>query len=87
MPGAPRLARVGSDVTETYAMFECPSAISCASPTPSHVEWLIDRGGYVRARWFGVPAAGVDRTAEIVTDARQLQKEPSGSAAQPEHGH
>ena len=50
MSGVPRLAQVDSDVTETFAMFECPSAISCARPTPSHVEWLIDGGGYVRAR-------------------------------------
>ena len=87
MSGVPRLARVDSDVTETYAMFECPSAISCARPIPSHVEWLIDRGGYVRARWLGVPIVGVDRTAEIITDARQLQKGPSRPPARQEHGH
>jgi putative copper export protein/mono/diheme cytochrome c family protein len=86
-PGVPRRARVDSDVTETYAMFECPPAISCAPPIPSHVEWLIDRGGYMRARWFGVPIAGVDRTAEIITDARLLQQESSRPPAPQEHAH
>ena len=87
MPGAPRLALVGSDVVETYAMFACPAAIPCAPTTPSHAEWLIDRGSYIRARWLGVPVAGAERTAEIMAGAIELQQEPSRPPAQQEHGH
>jgi len=87
IPGAPRLAIVDSDTTKTYAMFACRVAIPCASSTPPHVEWLVDRAGYLRARWLGVPATGADRTAEIIADTRQLQREPSRPSGQQEHGH
>ena len=87
IPGAPRLAIVDSDTMQTYAMFACQAAIPCASSTPPHAEWLVDRGGYLRARWLGVPDTGVDRTAEIMAGARQLQREPSRPPAQQEHGH
>ena len=82
-----RVAIVDSDTTKTYAIFACRLAISCVSSTPAHVEWLVDRGGYLRARWLGVPGTDVDRTAEIMADARQLQREPSRPPAQQEHGH
>ena len=82
-----RLAIVDSDTTKAYAIFACQVATPCASSTPPHVEWLVDRGGYLRARWLGVPDTGVDRTAEIMADARQLQREPPRSPAQREHGH
>jgi putative copper resistance protein D len=85
--GAPRLAIVDSDVTKTYAMFACGNAASCASSTLPLVEWLVDRGGYLRARWLGAPAADVDRTAEIKASAQQLQREPYRPPAQDNHGH
>jgi putative copper resistance protein D len=87
LPGAPRLALAGPDVMETYAMFACPAAGSCAAPTPSHVEWLIDRAGYMRARWSGDPAAGAGRTAEILAGAKLLQQEPPRPLPRQEHGH
>jgi putative copper export protein/mono/diheme cytochrome c family protein len=87
IPGAPRLAIFDSDTMKTYAMFACGVAISCASSIQPLVEWLVDRGGYLRARWLGVPDADVDRTAEIMAGAHQLQREPFRPPAQHEHGH
>jgi putative copper resistance protein D len=86
-PGAPRLAITASDTTKAYAMFTCPVANPCAPSTMPHVEWLVDRGGYLRARWLGVPGPSADRTTEIVGGAHQLQREPVRPAAQQEHGH
>jgi copper resistance protein D len=87
IPDAPRLAIADSDTTQTYAMFACATATACASSIPSHVEWLIDREGHLRARWLGVSGTGVDRTAEIIADTRQLQREPSSLPARHDHGH
>jgi len=87
MPGAPRFAVVDPDTTKAYAMFTCRVAIPCASSTPPHVEWLIDRAGYLRARWVGTPSTGVDRTPEIMGAARLLQREPTRPPAQQEHVH
>jgi putative copper resistance protein D len=86
-PGAPRLAITDSDTTKTYAMFTCPVANPCAPSTPPHVEWLVDRGGYLRARWLGIPGTSADRTAEIMAAAGALQREPPRPPAQQEHGH
>jgi len=86
-PGAPQLAIADPATTKAYAMFTCRIANPCAPSTPPHVEWLVDRGGYLRARWLGVPGTGVDRTAEIMADASALQREPPRPPAQQEHGH
>ena len=85
-PGAPRLAIVDFATTQTYAMFACP-AIPCESSALPHVELLLDRAGYLRARWLGIPQTGVNRTAEIIAAAHQLQQEPSREPTQKEHGH
>ncbi len=87
IPDALRLAIVDSATTQTYAMFACGVATACASPTPPHIEWLVDRGGHLRARWLGVSATGADRTAEVIADARQLQREQPRPPAPLEHGH
>jgi hypothetical protein len=81
-----QLAVVDNDTTETYAMFACQVATRCPRSFPTHVEWLVDRGGYLRANWLGVPGPEVDRTAEIMADARYLQRERS-RPPQPAHGH
>jgi putative copper export protein/mono/diheme cytochrome c family protein len=81
-----QLAVVDDDTTETYAMFACQVATRCQRSFPTHVEWLVDRGGYLRANWLGVPGPEVDRTAEIMADARYLQRERS-RPPQPAHGH
>jgi putative copper export protein/mono/diheme cytochrome c family protein len=88
VPGMLRLAVVDSETTEAYAMFSCQGAIPCKSSASSpHVELLVDRAGYLRARWLGVAAPGGDRTAEIVARAHQLQQEPPRAPAQQEHRH
>ncbi len=82
----PRLAIVDSATTQTYAMFACQPAIPCELSTSPHAELLVDRAGYLRARWLGAPDPGADRAAEIIAGAHQLQREPSGQPTQHEHG-
>ena len=86
-PGMPQLAVVDSDTTRTYAMFSCEVGIPCASHPRTHLELLVDRGGYLRARWLGAPGSGDDRTAEIIAEARRLQREQPRPPAPLEHGH
>jgi putative copper resistance protein D len=71
----PPLTFVGQDIASTYAMFACTAGAECAAAAPSHAEWLIDREGNLRARWIGVPEAGIERTREVLADVDVLRRE------------
>jgi putative copper resistance protein D len=71
----PPLALAGPAVASTYAMFACTTEADCAAAAPSHVEWLIDRDGNLRARWIGVPDTGAERTREVLADVDILRRE------------
>jgi putative copper resistance protein D len=73
------------DVAEAYAMFARQSADSRDAGT-EHVEFLIDRQGYLRARWIGLPVAATDRAAETLSQIKLLNDEPP-RAAPKEHAH
>jgi putative copper export protein/mono/diheme cytochrome c family protein/peroxiredoxin len=78
------LAITRPDVAMAYAMFARQSA-DASDAGPEHIEYLIDRQGYLRARWIGVPVAATDRTAEILHQTKQLHDERP--RAQPPEGH
>jgi hypothetical protein len=40
-----------------------------------HAEFLIDRQGYLRARWIGVPNAATDGTAQMLEQIDLLKRE------------
>jgi putative copper resistance protein D len=53
---------------------------------PSHVEYLVDRQGYVRARWRpGEPAWG--EVATLVTEVQRLDREAPRAPAPDDHVH
>jgi putative copper export protein/mono/diheme cytochrome c family protein/peroxiredoxin len=79
------LAITRPDVAIAYAMFARQSA-DTGDAGPEHVEFLIDRQGYVRARWIGVPVAATDRTAEIRSQIKLLNDERP-RAPPGEHAH
>ncbi|HEV8256106.1 MAG TPA: copper homeostasis membrane protein CopD [Casimicrobiaceae bacterium] len=74
------------DVALAYAMFARRS-IESGDDAPAHVEFLIDRQGYLRARWIGVPAAATDRTAEILSQIKQLDDERARVPPPAGHAH
>ncbi len=74
------------DVAMAYAMFVRPG-IESADDTPAHVEFLIDRQGYLRARWIGVPATATDRTGEILSQIKQLDDERARAPPPAGHAH
>jgi hypothetical protein len=58
-----------------------------AEDHPAHAELLIDRRGYLRARWIGVPDVAAKRTAEILSDIRRLGEEPDRAPIEEKHAH
>lgn len=74
------------DVAMAYAMF-ARRGIESGDDAPAHVEFLIDRQGYLRARWIGVPAAATDRTAEILSQIKELHDERPRAPPPAGHAH
>jgi len=80
-------ALADADVGTTYAMFAATDESAGRSRTPAHVEFLIDRQGYLRARWIGVPDDDAKQTAEILQQVAALNEELPREAAPDEHQH
>jgi putative copper resistance protein D len=78
-------ALAGADVGVAYAMFACPTGAECARPV--HSEFLIDRAGYLRARWTGDAGAGDAWTNAILREVAVLEREPPHPPAPEEHMH
>jgi putative copper resistance protein D len=74
------------DVAVAYAMF-ARKGIESGDDAPAHVEFLIDRQGYLRARWIGVRDAADNRAAEMFAQIELLNREPPGAPPAEGHGH
>jgi putative copper resistance protein D len=79
------------DATAAYGLFARDSRRPDAPP-PAHMEFLIDRAGYLRARWLGEgsPEApdGWNDVALLLREVERLAHEPASVAVDPgEHVH
>ncbi len=54
---------------------------------PEHIEFLIDRQGYLRARWIGVPDAATDRVTWMLAQIDVLKREPPHAPSSELHMH
>lgn len=73
-----------AEITSTYALF----SRAPGSPAPPHAEFLIDRQGYIRARWIpGAGDKGWDDLGTLRAAIRRLDKERPAVPAPDEHVH
>lgn len=70
-----------------YAMFARGSADGSDVVESTHLEFLIDRQGYLRARWLGAPDQPARRTSEILAQVEILGREPPHPPASDRHRH
>jgi len=75
------------DEGATYAMFATVEENAARPNLPSHVEVLLDRQGYLRARWVGIPDDGAKQTAAILDQVAVLNEEPPHEVAPESHMH
>jgi hypothetical protein len=80
--GETMLVIAAPDVAIAYAMFATRDRA-----VASHAEFLIDRRGYLHARWLGLPASGDDRNMEILSAAQKLDSERPAPPRSTEHAH
>lgn len=79
--GESMLAIAAPDVVKAYAMFAARDGVATDF---RHGEFLI-RGGRLRARWLGTPAADIERNQEIREMAEKVDREPARPP--PSYGH
>ncbi|MEA2977998.1 MAG: copper resistance protein [Alphaproteobacteria bacterium] len=91
---APRRMTVAIDGSpeafETYSLFRrslSERGMAADPPVPSHMEFLIDRQGYVRARWIPADNRGWLNTDLLLGEIAQLNQEKPSAAAPDDHMH
>ena len=80
------LAITRPDVATAYAMF-ARRGVEPGNEALTHIEFLIDRQGYLRARWIALPETGNNRDLEMFAQIELLNHEPPGEPAAESHGH
>ena len=80
-----------ADIVSTYGLFRrtrAPEGALPDPPMPTHMEFLIDRSGYLRARWIpGGPGRGWSDVKTLVAEIQALNQEPAPAAQPDEHVH
>ena len=80
-----------ADIATSYTLLARglgPAALSPRGAPPLHVEFLIDRQGYIRARWLpGAPGPGWDTLPTLIEQIQLIDKETPAGPAPDEHVH
>jgi putative copper export protein/mono/diheme cytochrome c family protein/peroxiredoxin len=87
--GFPVAWDTGDDVVAVYALFgrNLSSGPEVAQGPPRHMELLVDRQGYLRARWLPKGAPGWQDPARLLGAITELAHEPARAPAPTEHVH
>jgi len=84
--GSPIVAIAPADAITVYEWFAREEG-KTKPVAPAQVDYLIDRQGYVRARWIGVPDSPLDRVAETFDQSEVLSRERPRVPSLPGHRH
>ncbi len=80
-----------ADIATSYTLLARglgPAALSPRGAPPLHVEFLVDRQGYIRARWLpGAPGPGWDTLPTLVEQIQLIDRETPAGPAPDEHVH
>jgi len=80
-----------ADIVSTYALFrrtKAPEGALPNPPVPPHMEFLIDRSGYLRARWIpGDGRPGWSDLKVLLAEIQALNQEIAAAAPPDEHVH
>jgi putative copper resistance protein D len=79
-----------SEASATYTLFRrslSPEGSAPDSPIPPHLEFLIDRQGYLRGRWIPDESAGWSDPSQLLTAIEVLRKEKLAAPPPDLHVH
>ena len=87
----PCIALGAADIAAAYDLFartlQAPGARMEIAPRPSHAEFLIDRFGFLRARWLPEEEAGWGEPVALMREVAVLAAEPRVRESPDEHVH
>ena len=83
----PLVTEGNGEIHETYALFAGSVSDATAGAAAAHVEYLIDKRGYIRARWLPAEGEAWRDPAAILRQAELLLKETPRAPAPEEHLH
>lgn len=75
------------EIVETYTLFRRTLGSEGVPPVPPHMEFLIDRQGYIRARWIPGEGHGWAEIPRLLKEVERLDKEVPRAPAPEEHVH
>jgi putative copper resistance protein D len=73
--GAPPVA-AGPEAASSYGLFRRPEGVKAVPAMPGHMEFLIDRQGYLRARWIPDGRTGWSPVPGLLRELDRLAHEP-----------
>jgi putative copper resistance protein D len=77
----------GGEIVDTYALFRRTMKAEGVPPPPPHMEFLIDRQGYMRARWISGEQPGWLEIPRLLKEISLLASEPVSAPPPDEHVH
>jgi len=80
------LATAAPNVARVYALLARRDS-DPGAPGFTHAEYLVDRGGDLRARWIGAGTAAPERSAQLLAQIARLARETPRARARPVHRH
>ena len=88
-PALSHLPIAGSDpgTVAAYSLFRRTPSVERVPPMPAHMEFLIDRQGYLRFRWSPAYGPGWSRVADLVKRIEALNREPPRAPVPEGHVH
>ncbi len=75
------------EITETYKLFARSFSDENLLTTTPHVELLIDKQGYIRARWLPAESEAWSKIAGLLSQVELLRNEKPRAAAPDDHVH
>jgi putative copper resistance protein D len=79
-------ARSSVEAVAAYTLFR-RDPVAGVPPMPTHIEFLIDRAGYLRARWIPNEEPGWREIGTLLREIDRLNREPPGPPAPEGHVH
>jgi putative copper export protein/mono/diheme cytochrome c family protein/peroxiredoxin len=86
----PFVTEGNDEIFKTYSLFSQSFEADGNSPgalLPKHTEFLIDKRGYIRARWIASEGSGWLDMENLLQEIEMLQKEKSQAQAPDDHVH
>lgn len=90
LPHLPLVTEGGAEAFTAYAVFRRSLGTAGSlpdPPPPAHMEFLIDRQGYVRARWIPGESGAWAKPAVLLGEIERLKREPRARPAPDDHVH